>query len=98
IGIRMGRLLDDARDDDRLQVGTQRDQLVDRGRVCRERVAQLGGCHPERDEGPQPVVRNVHSAICSRNLTSESYRILISGIPYRLMAMRAGPMPNAQPV
>ena len=68
----MRRLFDDARHDDRREIRAQRDELVDGRNVRRDQVAQTGRGLVERDERAEPLVRNVHSEICSRNLMSES--------------------------
>src|SRR5690348_850084 len=98
IRVRVRTRLDDPTDHDRGEVRAERVELVD-GRYTRgDQVAQPGRCLIERHERPEPLVRDVHSATCSRKRTSESYRMRMSGMPYRLIAIRAGPMPNAQPV
>src|SRR5690242_2452053 len=98
IRVRVRGGLRDQPDDHVRQVLSQRNELVDGGAVRGDHIPQLFGRELERDDGSKPVVRGVHRANCSRNLTSESYSKRMSGMPYRSMAMRAGPIPNAQPV
>ena len=68
----MRRFLDDARDDDRREIVAQRDELVDRRDVRRDQLAQLRRRLSNGTNALQPLVRDVHSAICSRKRTSES--------------------------
>src|SRR5687768_3991383 len=98
VRIGMATCLDDLADDDSRQVTAQNLQLLHRCAPGSQQVAQLGRREIEVDEIPQPLVRSVHPATCSRNRMSESYSRRMSGSRYRSIAMRAGPIPNAQPV
>src|SRR6266540_718105 len=46
----------------------------------------------------EPAARDDHLLNCSRNRTSLSKNNRISGMPWRSIAMRSGPMPHAKPV
>src|SRR5690606_32254954 len=74
---------------------------VDRRAVHGQPVGELlGGTFQAGGQLLQPVETHIHGrqSNCERNRTSDSYSSRMSGIRYRSMAIRAGPMPNAKPV
>ena len=77
----MRRLLDDAADHDRREIGTERNDLLDRRGVRGEQVTQLHGGLRAVGERIQPRHGRVHSDTCSRKRTSESYSSRMSGKP-----------------
>src|SRR5690348_5930581 len=88
-------------DQDVVQVLVQRDDRVHRGGVEREALRDVARIERSLQQRLEPATRNDHRAPpanCARNRTSLSNSTRISGMPWRVMAMRSGPMPHAKPV
>ncbi len=97
VPVRVTPGLNDAADHDPGEVLTEALDAIHRRDVRRQQVAQFCGAPLVGNDLPQPIVRDQHEANCSRKRTSESYSRRMSLMPYRDMAIRAGPIPKAQP-
>src|SRR2546427_12067259 len=79
----------------------QRDNRVDGGGVERQPMRDVAGLERSVQQRLEPATRDDHRAPpanCARNRTSLSNSSRMSGIPWRVIAMRSGPMPHANPV
>ena len=94
----MRTLFDDAGDDDRREVGAQRDHLIDGRNLRGEEVAEPGRGFVERDERAQPLVgsRSFGDLLQEAHVGIVEHADVGNAVP--ASAMRAGPIPNAQPV
>ena len=72
IAVGMWRALDYASDDEMAEVVAQRLDRINRGGARGDDLGQPCGREIDVDEVLEPVVRDVHRAICSRKRTSES--------------------------
>src|SRR3954454_5089641 len=90
------------------QVYMQRLDRVDRSAQHGEPLAKIAYFKRSAKEIFEPATGDVHPLLCSptdapgrnwaRKRMSPSYSSRMSGMPYRNMAVRGGPMPKAQPV
>src|SRR5689334_2888477 len=74
---------------------------VDRCRMHGQLLRDLACVERAVEQGLEPAARDDHRAPpanCSRNRTSLSYSSRMSATPWRVIAMRAGPIPQAKPV
>src|SRR5690349_19999814 len=93
--------LEHAGDQDIAQLLVERDDRVHWGRVQREtlgRVARVERLAEQRLEPPPRDDHRAPSANCCMLRTSLSYSNRMSGTPWRVIAIRAGPIPQAKPL
>src|SRR6266516_4056446 len=79
----------------------QRHDGIDGGGVQRQAVRDITRVERSVEQGLEPATRQDHRtppANRARTRTSLSKKSRISGIPWRVIAMRSGPMPQAKPV
>src|SRR3989442_9086298 len=85
------------------QVLVQRHDGVDRRDVHRQLLGRLACVQRAAEQRLEPTARDDHRvapplppANCSRKRTSLSNSSRMSGIPWRVMAIRSGPLPHAE--
>src|SRR5207244_10110883 len=91
----------DTGDQDVIQVLMQRDNRVDGGGVERQAIRDVAWVERSVQQRLEPTTGDDHRAPpanCARKRTSLSNRSRMSGIPWRVIAMRSVPMPHANPV
>src|SRR5207302_5773080 len=100
--VRTGMLLhlEHTPDQDVAQVLVQRHDGVHRRDVHSELLGDLARVERAAQQRFEPAARDDHRtppANCARKRTSLSWSSRMSAMPWRVMAMRAGPMPQANP-
>ena len=100
VGVGVVTHLDDARHDDTREPLPRAVHGSDLGAPIREELGELLGRQVGRDELAQPGVDDLHAtpSNCSRKRTSPSTNRRRSFTPYRTIATRSMPIPNANPV
>src|SRR5437879_13871575 len=82
------------------QVLVQRHDRVHGRGVHRDLLGDLARVEGAAEQRLEPAARDDHRtppANCARKRTSLSQSSRMSAMPWRVMAMRAGPMPQAKP-
>src|SRR6266550_3877029 len=98
ISVGMLAHLEDARHHHVAQVLMDRHDAVHRSDLPSQPVGDVLAFEGLPQQGLEPTTRDDHLMNCSRKRTSLSKNSRISGMPWRSIAMRSGPMPHAKPV